>query len=172
MGFNDPEAANLRPKSRGLVGASMPSRRPDDPRHSRSEAPLLNARIIGDGLRLTNGGKIAVDFDSVEEAAPYTGSDLNVVKVTSAYLALFTDDVILADATSAAFDVDLPPAASVPNKRYYIKRLNGGSNNGRVDPDGDATTGDQIDEDKTKLQLAVQYESVTLVSDGTEWWIL
>ena len=70
MGFNDLDAANLKPKSRGLVGASMPSRRPDDPRHSRSEAPLLNDRMLGEGLRMEDDGRIALDFSLVERALP------------------------------------------------------------------------------------------------------
>lgn len=78
MGYNDPEAAKLGPKARGVVGASMPSRRAGDPRNSRSAAPLLSERMIGAGLILTNEGKIAVDFDAVERASGLRIPELSV----------------------------------------------------------------------------------------------
>lgn len=65
MGFNDPDAAKLKANTRGILGASMPSRRPGDPRQYRSAAPLLNDRMLGEGLYMTSDGKIAVDWDVV-----------------------------------------------------------------------------------------------------------
>jgi len=70
MGYNDPEAAKLKAKTRGIIGASMPSRRAGDPRQYRGSAPLLNDRMLGAGLRMDNDGRISVDFALVEARLP------------------------------------------------------------------------------------------------------
>lgn len=79
MGFNDPEAAKLKAKTRGIVGASMPSRRLGDPRQSRSAAPLMNDRMLGEGLRLDQDGKIALDFSLVSRASSLRLTDHTTV---------------------------------------------------------------------------------------------
>lgn len=70
MGYNDPNVQKLKKKTRGFNGASMPTRRPGDPRNGRGFAPMMNESVIGDGLYLSNDGKISVDWDAVEARLP------------------------------------------------------------------------------------------------------
>lgn len=87
--------------------------------------------------------------------------------VTAAYNLLAEDWLVLADATGGAFTVTLPPAASVRNRAYVVKRLNSGGNAVTLDGNGSETI-----DGATTLPLTAQYQVATVYSDGTEWWVL
>ncbi len=77
------------------------------------------------------------------------------------------DVIIIADATSGAFSVNLPAAAGNGGKIYYIKKIDSTVNNVTVDPNGSET----IDDETTKI-IINQYTTMMIVSDNNEWWIL
>ncbi len=87
---------------------------------------------------------------------------------TSTYSAdAATDDVIPCDATSAGFTVNLPAAAGVAGKVFAIKKTDASANVITVDGNSSET----IDGATTKT-LTIQYESIQIVSDGSNWHIL
>lgn len=75
--------------------------------------------------------------------------------------------LVLADATAGNVTVNLPPAASNADRVLHVKRIDATANTVTIDGDGAETI-----DGATTASLAVQYESVTLGCDGTEWWIL
>lgn len=75
------------------------------------------------------------------------------------------ETVILADASSNAITIDLP--AGSPDLYYTIKKIDSSVNIVTVDGNGTQT----IDGDLTK-DITVQYESIKIVSDGNNWWII
>lgn len=78
-----------------------------------------------------------------------------------------SDYLVLVDATAAAVTVDLPPAASKEGYQIVVKKIDASANVVTVD----ASASETIDGATTK-DLSSQYESVTVASDGTEWWIV
>lgn len=84
----------------------------------------------------------------------------SVTTQTNNYTALSTDDVILCNTTTTAFTLTLPSAATT--KIYHIKNI--GTKNLTIDPNGSQT----IDGALTKI-LPVQYQTLTIVSDGSNW---
>jgi hypothetical protein len=77
------------------------------------------------------------------------------------------DYLIIADATAGAITMTLPPAALVPGRIYAFKRVNSGANAVVVDPSGAET----IDGAAT-YTLSAQWNSVTIMSNGTAWFII
>ena len=77
------------------------------------------------------------------------------------------DYLIIADATAGAITMTLPPAALVPGRIYAFKRINSGAN--AVIVDGYAA--ETIDGSATHT-LTPQWNSVTIMSNGTAWFIL
>lgn len=73
----------------------------------------------------------------------------------------------LIDASSAAVQVDLPTAASVPDEIFTFKKIDATVNAVTLQADGSET----IDGSNT-WSTTTQYDKVTLISDGTEWWII
>lgn len=90
-----------------------------------------------------------------------------VVTVTGTYVALVTDDTILADATAGAFTITLPTAVGNTGKTYFVKKIDSTSSNVTLDGAGSET----IDGSATRV-ISLQYEAFTIQSDGSVWWIL
>lgn len=76
-------------------------------------------------------------------------------------------DLILCDATSGAFTIDLPSAIKSAGRRLVFKKIDATAN--AITLDGDAS--ETIDGATTNASLASQYDTITLVCDGTAWWI-
>lgn len=91
---------------------------------------------------------------------------LGVTEKTANYTAATTDTVILCDATAGAFTITLPTAVGNTGKVFEIKKIDA-ANDVTVDGDGTETI-----DDGTTAVLTVQYEAITIVSDGDEWFIL
>ena len=91
----------------------------------------------------------------------------NVLTKTAAYTIEEDDDVILGDATAAAFTVTLPKATLFEGRRFTVKKIDASVNAVTLDGDGSET----IDGALT-VALAVQYEALEVLSNGTGWVIV
>ena len=85
--------------------------------------------------------------------------------VSSATVLGAHDEVALCNTTASYFTVTLMPARSRIGDRVYVKNV--GTGNLTID----AHESETIDGDTTK-ELALQYDALTLLSDGVRWWIL
>ena len=114
-----------------------------------------------------------------EELPPFLGRELGKVEraikdvsvrssrtVTAATTVTLDDYLVCADATAGAFAVTLPTARIASGRTFQIKRISAA---GTVTVTAAGTN--TIDGAAT-FALTVQYQSVTVQSDGTEWWVL
>lgn len=95
------------------------------------------------------------------------GLQANLVTKTGAYTATASDYTIICNASGGAFTITLPAVASHTNRIYHIKKIDNSVNAVTIDGNGAET----IDDGATAI-LTVQYESVSVQSDGSEWWII
>jgi len=86
-----------------------------------------------------------------------------VKTITADYIAAY-DAVIRCDASAGALTISLPTASGITGKAYLIKKVDSSANAITIDPYGTET----IDGAAT-VTLASQYDSVIVVSDGTNW---
>jgi hypothetical protein len=93
---------------------------------------------------------------------------LNKVTKTTTYTALSSDDIILADGTSASFTITLPAAATYSGKVFNIKKIDTDTTK-VITIDGNAS--ETIDGFAT-ISLKSYLEAVEIVSDGTNWRII
>lgn len=77
------------------------------------------------------------------------------------------DYLLICNATGGAITMALPPAALVPGRIYVFKRINSGANAVVIDPNASET----IDGAAT-YTLSAQWNSVTIMSNGTAWFII
>jgi hypothetical protein len=91
----------------------------------------------------------------------------NVVSKSAAYTLTSSDDVILADTTSAAFTLTLPAAASNSGKQYIIVKTNTTANLLTVDGNA-AETINGI----ASVTIGNQYANLKIISDGTNWIVI
>jgi len=78
-----------------------------------------------------------------------------------------TNYFIKVNAASNNVTVELPPAASMFGRQFVIKRIDNSGNTVTIDGDGTETI-----DGATTQPLTTQYQSMTVISDGTEWWIV
>jgi hypothetical protein len=116
-----------------------------------------------------NRGMGSTQFNTSTDVVWENNSGLaNIRTVTATTTATTGDGTLLGDATSAAFDVDLPAAASHDGRLYYIKKIDSSVNAVSIDPNGS----ELIDGSSTSYVLAAQWDSVIVQSNGTSWFIL
>ena len=113
------------------------------------------------------------DFDYVQarsnawdEAYTWVSQNTNIVTITVSTTLDASYHTVLIDSSLNSVTASLPAAASVNAKTYNIKFVDD-TNNGEVNPDGVET----IDGDAANFGLLL-HESITIQSDGSEWWIL
>lgn len=91
-----------------------------------------------------------------------------VTSKTTTYTATLADDVILVDGSGAAWTLSLPAAASSTGKVLQVVRTDNTPANA-VTIDGNAS---ETIQGATTRALYTQYESVTIVCDGSNWQVL
>jgi hypothetical protein len=123
-----------------------------------------NAFIGGDGWLTVNGSSNnGVDKLQVVGSIAAIGMKQNYVAKTGAYTATDADYVI--DCTSGTFTVTLPASSGRTGRILIIKN----SGAGTITVDGNAS--ETIDGAAT-YSLSVQYATVQIMSDGTNWKII
>lgn len=119
----------------------------------------------GDHILLEDsGGSDAKERVTVAQLRTTLGSPWAVRTETTTYTAAHDDFVILGNHATTAFTITLPAAADVTGERFFIKNINAAA----VTVDG---AGAETIDDQTTVILS-QYDSILVVSDGTEWWII
>lgn len=116
----------------------------------------------------SDGKLYTLDDGGVEVEIGAGSGTLTIASKAAAYTTLTTDDVILCDASGGAFTITLHTASGNTGDQIMIKKTDSDVTE-PVTIDGDGT--ETIDGVTTQL-LYDQNESVTLVSDGTNWQIL
>lgn len=98
---------------------------------------------------------------------PYFASQGKVLAKTGNYTMIAEDRGILVDASGGAVTITLKTAASMSGREVWIKKTDSSGNAVTIDANGSETI-----DDSTTVSVTTQYESVTMYSDGTEWWII
>lgn len=135
----------------------------------------VNSEHIADGaIDLAHMSANSVDSDQYVDgsidAAHIASSAVTEVKrsrtvATTSSTSTISNDITLATAGSGGITLTLP--AAVAGKVVIVKKVDTGAGNVTLDPPGSVT----IDGAATKV-LYHQYETMTCVSDGTNWFIV
>ena len=78
-----------------------------------------------------------------------------------------TGATVLVNASGGAVTITLPTAAVGEDRRYTIKKIDSSAFTVTIDGNGAETI-----DGATTAVITMQYESVTVQSDGTSWYIL
>lgn len=119
-------------------------------------------RLAGSGSRMVITGS---NGELSTQIIP-TGTTLSVLTKTGNYTITSSDDVILADATSNNITITLPTAVGIV-KSFSVKRKDGTGNTLTLN-----TTSSQTIDGTTSISISTQYQSITVVSDNSNWYII
>lgn len=137
-----------------------------------SPAPQFTLDVNGTMGMNSNRIQNVADPTAAQDAATKNYVDTHtletvVTTVTTTTTITTAFQVYLSDATGGAFTVTLPSAASSTNHAYTVKKIDSTAN--AVTLQGNGT--DVIDGSNTQL-LNSQWQSYTVVSNGTSWYII
>ena len=90
-----------------------------------------------------------------------------VLAAASPYSPAADDDVLIVDATGGVTVIALPAAVSSDGRLLEVKKVDASANAVSID----GNVGELVDGALT-FDLLVQYESATVVCDGTQWWVV
>ncbi len=115
----------------------------------------LAATSDGKTLRLASG------------VPAWSDATFTTVTKNTGYTITSSDTVVFANAASAGVIVTLPTASSFAGYRFYVKRTDSSGNSCSV-----AASGADTIDGQASISLSLQYTSLTLVSDGSAWYII
>lgn len=124
---------------------------------------LLNIHNALDLLAQAGSGTVEAELDFSDFIASY----LAVRVVETNYNIMAADGLVLANAATQPIVLSLPAASDSLGARFSIKCID---NTFPVTVLG-ASAGETIDQQTTGISLTL-YDSITVKSDGTDWWII
>ena len=95
------------------------------------------------------------------------GAYHGVISISADTTLAENNNAVLCDASSGTITVTLPASANYSGIRYHIKKTDSSSNVITISPDGSETIDGQ-----SSYVVNNQYESITLVCDGSNWFII
>ena len=112
------------------------------------------------------GGGLSKNFQLLQSALSFPQS-ASVTAATT--LTALTADaaLVLGDATSAAFTVTLPSVLGASGITTTVKKTDASGHHVTV-----AGSGSDLIDGSATYALTTQYQSVTVLCDGTTWWIV
>lgn len=118
-------------------------------------------------------GLISIDRvrfgDGTVQTTAASSSSSNYLNVTSSTNLSVSDGVVFANSSSSSIVLSLPTASGVGGSRIIIKRKNtsGSSNLVTIQASGTETL-----DGSSKYNMVYDYESITVVSDNSNWFIV
>lgn len=122
--------------------------------------------VVTDVTTITNGSLVDWENSSSTVITWENNSLVTIGWLSSIYSITANNATILVNCASGPLSTLLPAASSVSGQQYKIKKIDSGANAATV-----TTTSSETIDGATTYSLPDQYDSVTLQSDGTEWWI-
>ncbi len=112
--------------------------------------------------------RLVDEIETLHQAVESGDGGSVIARVTSTPYTAGAERIILVDddAIGGPVTIVLGNVAALSNRLYYIKKI-GGTAPVTINPAGS----ELIDGTLTKI-LTTQYDSVTIASDGSDWWIL
>jgi Major tropism determinant N-terminal domain len=136
------------------------------------QANLPISGVIGEPFFTTDDGNLYVWNGSSMVQVNGSGSAIlsgfgkAVVAKTSNYTATSTDDTILVNATSGNVTITLPTSGISTGKIYTIKKTDSSSHTVTLAPSSGTIDG------QSNAVTSVQYTSLDVQFDGTNYWII
>jgi hypothetical protein len=131
-----------------------------------------NVVLQPNSITITNSNTTTIGFSVAQTGTCVVngtqGSGVSVVSKTTSFTAGSGENILLCDASVGAVTATLPGTATAGVGRQYTLKKTDASVNACI-WDGDLA--ETIDGSATQ-SITVRFQSLTVVSDGSQWWII
>jgi hypothetical protein len=125
------------------------------------------AKLEVEGSVYVANGNVGIGTVSPIATLDVRGSlSFQIVSKIATYTVTDTDNVILVDASSVACTINIPSAVGIKGRTYNIKKIDATTNGVIITP-----AGGNIDGQAT-FTTTTQNQAFTVISDGSNWWII
>ena len=100
---------------------------------------------------------------------PSSAIEKTIRNVTSDITLTVLDTTIIADATTNDMVITLPSAIDKKGHYYIIKKVDTSVHTITIRPD--PTLPNEKIDNESKYVITYRYDSITVISDGTKWWM-
>lgn len=126
------------------------------------------ASAYSERMRIDQNGNLGIGTSTPNSTLHVVGSiGFKVVSTNSSSYTAGNETIILANASGAGITIALPVASTCTDRVYTVKKTDSSVNTVTLDPNGS----ELIEGVATKI-LGTLFETVTIISDGTAWWII
>lgn len=112
-------------------------------------------------------GTWKINDEKVTASASYLNGMLSIVETSIDYITTTLDHIILCDATNNLVNIALYSAINNRGRTINIKKIDSSVNSVVIDGNGSQRTDGNL-----TFSLLVEDETVTLVSNGSNWFII
>lgn len=163
--ISESKVTNLTGDLSGKVNASTFQAKGNILAGTGATGAYTNVAVGGDGQVLTAD---STQSGGVRWGTPQSSNSHTVTTKTNDYTATTNDEVILANATSVSSTLTVTLPTAVGNTNIYdIKKIDSSSHTVTI-----ATTSSQTIDGGSTAVLQVQYASISVVSDGANWFVI
>ena len=113
------------------------------------------------------GDEITSEYQRTEQTNDEIVIKRSVETITTGYTISTTERILLCDASSGAFSIQLPTAVGDSETEYHIKKIDSTSNVVTV-----TTSGGQTIDGSTTFPILNQWEVISVASNNANWFII
>lgn len=142
-----------------------------------NQITIQQAIVVGDIIefRMTGGGGGATGPAGPQgpvgpigpAGADAVGGPVAISTKVANYTVMTTDNVLLGDASGGGFTFTLPTAAAGVSQVFWFKKIDGSANAITI-----AADGIELIDGANTFTILTPFAAITVVSDGTQWWII
>ena len=128
----------------------------------------MSYNFSGTNHTFTNNTRVGIGNSAPGSTLDIIGSvSMKITTITTSTTLSDAYYTVLCDATSGAIIVTLPSAAGILGRIYNIKKIDSSTNTITI-----TTTNSQTIDGSTTRLINIRYETITIQSDGANWYII
>jgi hypothetical protein len=125
-----------------------------------------NGTVVTNLVTVSNGTAVVWQNNAPATITWENNSLATIDWLNNIYLITANNATILVNCAAEALSTLLPAAASVSGQQYKVKKIDSSNNAATI-----TTTSSQTIDGALTYSLSTQYQSATVQSDGSNWWV-
>lgn len=134
---------------------------------SASNVSVAGASTVVTNVVTISGGDVVIWENNVPAPIAWENNSLAAIDWLNNIFSITANNAtIFANCAAGSFSTLLPSASAVSGQQFKVKKIDSSANPATI-----TTTSSQTIDDALTYPLSTQYQSATVQSDGSNWWV-